>query len=91
MMADNILGIDIAKKKFDVALHRDGDYQMATFTNDQKGVAKLTRWLKKRNAGRLRACLEATGSYGENLALFLHEAGHCVSVNLARIKAYAES
>lgn len=91
-MADKILGIDISKMKFDVALLRDNDCQVATFTNDQRGYAKLTSWLKNRDAGRLHACLEATGSYGEDLALFLYEAGHCVSnVNPARIKAYAES
>jgi transposase len=91
-MTDSVLGIDIAKKKFDVALLQDGNYKMATFTNDRRGFTKLVRWLKNGHVGQLHACLEATGSYGEALALFLHETGFCVSnVNPSRIKAYAES
>jgi transposase len=40
----------------------------------------------------LHACLEATGSHGDELALYLHEAGHTVSiVNPARIKGFAQS
>jgi transposase len=40
----------------------------------------------------LHACLEATGSYGDELALYLYEAGHTVSiVNPARIKGFAQS
>jgi transposase len=40
----------------------------------------------------LHACLEATGCYGEALALFLHQQGVRVSVvNPARIKAFAQS
>ena len=38
------------------------------------------------------ACLEATGTYGEALALDLHQHGHIVSVmNPAAIKAFAAS
>ena len=41
---------------------------------------------------QVQACLEATGNYGEDLAIFLHEAGHTVSiVNPARIKGFAQS
>ena len=40
----------------------------------------------------MEACLEATGNYGEDLAIFLYEAGHTVSiVNPARIKGFAQS
>jgi transposase len=41
---------------------------------------------------KLHACLEATGVYGEAIALFLHERGHLISVvNPLRIKGYAQS
>ena len=41
---------------------------------------------------KVQACLEATGNYGEELAIYLHEAGHLVSmVNPARIKGFAQS
>jgi transposase len=40
----------------------------------------------------VHACLEATGAYGDALAVYLHEQAHTVSVvNPAAIKAYAQS
>ncbi len=40
----------------------------------------------------LQVCLEAMGSYGDALALYLYDAGHTVSiVNPARIKGFAQS
>lgn len=88
----DILGIDISKNKFDVALLRSGQYHSATFNNNAAGFVKLRKWFKKRRAGQLHACLEATGRYGDDLALFLHEAGYQVSVvNPARIHAYGAS
>jgi len=89
----DILGIDIAKRKFDVALQRE-ERIIATgqFNNDGQGFLKLQKWLRRRKAEQVHACLEATGRYGDELALFLHEQGHEVSiVNPSRIKAYAES
>lgn len=88
----DILGIDVSKRKFDVALLRDDQYLMATFDNAPAGYVKLRKWLKKRQVSQLHACLEATGRYGDELALFLHEAGYRVSVvNPARIQAYGAS
>jgi len=52
----------------------------------------MLTWLRKRKLAQVHACMEATGAYGEALALALHEAGHTVSVvNPARIAAYAKS
>ncbi|MGD0277654.1 MAG: transposase [Syntrophales bacterium] len=52
----------------------------------------LVLWLKKQKMDRVHACLEATGTYGDELALYLHDAGHIVSiVNPARIKGFAQS
>jgi len=89
----NTLGIDISKMTLDVVLLRPGqDAQAASYANSAAGFKKLTKWLRKRNAGRVHACLEATGLYGDEVALFLHDEGHTVSiVNPARIKAYAAS
>ena len=88
----DILGIDVSKNKFDVALLRDNEYVLATFDNDSVGFVKLRKWLKKRKVNELHACLEATGRYGDDLALYLHEAGYRVSIaNPARIHAYAVS
>lgn len=87
------LGIDISKATLDVVLLRTGQKeQAASYANTPAGFKKLAKWLRKRKAGRAHVCLEATGLYGDEVALFLHEEGHIVSVvNPARIKAYAAS
>jgi len=91
-MNEKILGIDISKKKFDVALEKGELVESGTFRNDETGFTKLGRWLRKRDAKRIWACMEATGQYGDELALHLHEQGQKVSVvNPARIKKYGES
>ena len=87
------LGIDIAKKKFDVALFQ-GKNVIASgqFDNTPTGFKQLQKWLKKKKATLVWACMEATGRYGDELAFFLHQQGHQVSVvNPARIKKYADS
>ena len=91
-MTASILGIDIAKDTFQVTLLHHGQSRRAAFANEPKGFAQLGRWLDKRGASQVHACLEATGRYGDELALWLHQAQHTVSVvNPARIKAYAHS
>ena len=87
-----ILGIDVAKNKFDVALLRNGKYKGKSFDNKLSGFEALAVWLKKHDVVTLHACLEATGTYGDALARFLLAAGQVVSVvNPARIKAFGES
>lgn len=91
-MSGPILGVDISKRKFDVALVKEGQWASATFSNDRQGFHKLRRWLKKRKVKNVWACLEATGRYGEELVQALYENGHQVSiVNPVQIKKYAES
>jgi transposase len=87
-----MLGIDIAKLKFDVALLRDDKYKTKSFPNTPAGFAALREWLHKLEAAHVPVCMEATGSYGEALALFLTEEGHPVSlINPARVKAFAQA
>lgn len=90
---EHIVGIDIAKDKFDVCLlDSEGQSHQETFTNTKSGINKLHKWLKKRGAKTAQVCLEATGVYGELVAETLHQRGYTVSVvNPARIKAYADS
>jgi transposase len=87
------LGIDIAKRKFDVALRLpDARVRAKAFDNDTAGHAALGRWVARYHAGPVHACLEATGTYGERLAEALADAGYVVSVvNPAIIEAYARS
>jgi transposase len=90
---DAVLGIDIAKAKFDVALQfADGRVRRKSCTNSSTGFAELSQWLTRQKADRVHACLEATGTYGEALATWLHDAGHRVSVvNPMTIHAFAAS
>lgn len=87
------LGIDIAQDKFDLTLLREGQQpELASFDNHKKGFQQLLRFLKKRQAQKAHACMEATGVYYEELALFLHQQGLPVSVvNPFQIKSYAQS
>ena len=92
---DNVetLGIDIAKAKNVVCLHRaDGRQREKSVPNTAAGHAALLAWLQRHATGPVHACLEATGTYGEAVATALHEAGHRVSVvNPAAVKAFAQS
>jgi transposase len=87
------LGIDISKAKFDVALLLDtGKLRHRVFPNTEAGYHLLSDWLSKHNIHQVHACLEATGTYSDALALYLHCAGHKVSVvNPAVIKAFAST
>jgi len=91
-MSVSVLGIDIAKQKFDVALLVEGKTKHKTCKNSAEGFETLMLWLEKQGIQKVHACLEATGNYGEDLAIYLHDAGHIVSiVNPARIKGFAQS
>jgi transposase len=92
-MIEPVLGIDIAKLKFNVCLiQTSGKLKHKVFANTASGCEQLRDWLSRQGVEHVHACLEATGTYGESLSLFLHEAGHTVSVvNPAAIKAFAGS
>jgi transposase len=86
------LGLDIAKATFDAALLQDGRTHHRQFSNTPTGFSQLHVWLRAHLTLPLHACLEATGIYGDALALDLHQQGVRVSVvNPARIKAFAQS
>lgn len=95
-MSQSYLGIDISKSKFHVALQvesKSGNKpKLKVFKNDANGFDELQQWLKQQGAGTVHACLEATSTYGEGVAEFLHSQGHTVSiVNPGRIKGFAIS
>lgn len=93
MLAKHILGIDIAKLKFDVCLRERTDSGVRhahQFPNTPKGFAALTRWLRQHKVELVHACLEATSRYGDALAAYLHAQGHTVSIiNPRRTRNYA--
>ena len=88
-----VLGIDIAKAKFQVSLlWADGRRRRKAFANTVAGAAELLGWLRRQGADQVHACLEATGTYGELVATALFDAGHHVSIlNPAIIHHYAKS
>ena len=92
LKATYILGIDIAKHKFDVALIINGKFKNKVFDNTPTGFIALTDWLHAHQVSHIYACMEATGIYWEALATYLADAQHRVSVvNPAQISAYAKS
>jgi len=65
------LGVDVSKATLEVLLlRRDSAPEPAQFDNSRPGFKRLHHWLKKRNVKVLHACLEATGTYGDELACF---------------------
>lgn len=90
---DAVLGIDVAKHKFDVTLILpNGVRRRKACANSPTGFADLGTWLRRHGAGRVHATLEATSTYGEALATALYDAGHRVSLlNPAVIHHYAKS
>jgi transposase len=88
----HILGVDIAKAKFDVALLREGKLKFKTFANTPAGLVALRDWLAGLGVARVHACLEATGVYGDALADWLYDGGHVVSLlNPAQVKDFSRS
>ena len=101
-MLPMFLGIDISKDWFDAALLQESNLKSDAparvkpthkrFPNNARGFEQLLNWLKNHKAFRVHACLEATGTYGEALAAFLHEQGHTVSVvNPAQIYHFVQT
>ncbi len=70
------LGLDIAKSKFNACLVlAGGKLRHKVFPNTPAGFAQLSDWLSKQGVTQVQACLEATGTYGDALAAYLHEHG----------------
>lgn len=87
------VGVDIAKRTFAACLRLpQGKCYQRQFANDLTGFQALVAWLTKYTSSPVPVCMEATGTYGEALAVYLHEQGYPVSVvNPHRIVHYAKS
>jgi len=91
-MSNIVLGIDISKLTFDLALLRDNKVKTKKFNNTEKGFEELNQWLKNKGVDTAHACMEATGSYEAKLAQYLYDNNFKVSViNPARIKGFSMS
>ena len=91
-MQEAILGIDIAKGKFNVNLVKEGKHYQKVCENNEKGFKELERFLEKHKIEKVHACMEATNTYWEALAEYLYEKGHEVSVvNPSIISSFAKT
>lgn len=90
-----VIGIDIARCKFDVAVRAKGHagaFKFKILANTPAGFAVLTALLAAQGITRVHAVMEATGSDGEALAVWLSDTGHRVSIiNPAQIKGFGQS
>ncbi len=91
-MSDIILGIDISKATFDVALLFNNKVKTKKFNNNKKGFTELKQWLRNKEVDTAHVCMEATGGYEAKLAQYLYDNDFKVSVvNPARIKGFSMS
>jgi transposase len=94
-----VLGIDISMDDFHVCLkEKDSSGRVRvlgsrTFSNTSGGFESLLVWLNKfRGTDGVQCVMEATGSYYEELAYFLHGLGRHVCVVLPnKVKHFAKS
>lgn len=95
-----VVGVDISKDDFHVCIKEksiDSPVKIKgsrSFSNNGKGFIELVDWVSKREQpdNKVVYVMEATGTYYEDLAYFLHEKGCVVSVVLAnKIKHFAKS
>ena len=89
---DRIIGIDISKQDFVVAILTEKKPIIKKFFNNDQGFCKLLKCFQTLKIDQAKICMEATGRYGEKLANFLYELKYKVSVvNPACIKAFANT
>jgi transposase len=87
----NVLGIDVGKEFIDCELVGPKAARKRV-QNTIRGFEQVVAWLRNRKAGKVHACMEATGGWSDELAYFLHEHGHVVSiVNPMQIRAFGQS
>lgn len=74
MANTTVVGIDISKDWLDVCKQAaEGQRHRKRFTNSVKAHQSLCRWLLSTPGACVRVVLEATGQYGLDLTLTLHE------------------
>ncbi|WP_374585505.1 IS110 family transposase [Pseudoduganella sp.] len=89
-----VVGIDVSKRKLDVALFVDGKIKAKVVPNSPDGFTDLEGWLIKQkiDLSRTHVCLESTGIYSEPVALFWFDRNIKVSlVNPNCIKSFGNS
>jgi transposase len=92
MEQKQVVGVDIAKLKFDVCAVFEGKTRKKVFLNNTSGFEGLISWITNLGLGNPHFCMEATGCYSEGLSEFLFEKNLKVSVvNPLQMKRFRES
>ena len=91
--APHYAGCDVSKATLDVCFRGDGHPCHKQFFNTAKGHVKLVAWLDRKTDCRVRLALEATGTYGVDLCLALHDAPEVelMVVNPRAARRFAEA
>jgi transposase len=89
----SVIGIDVSKEKLDICLITNGKTKFKTCDNNQKGFQSLLEWIEfKCNLEKPKICMDATGTYMEEIAEFMQDKGFKVSiVNPMQIKSFSRS
>ena len=76
------VGIDVSKETLDICLlPQAGNPATGKFDNNRQGHVQLLKWAKRNAKGTaLHFCMEATGGYGNAVAMYLADAAQMVSV-----------
>lgn len=91
-MSEPVLGIDVSKKDLSLTLIIGDKSFFLKVDNNNHGFKKICSWLKKCYIKQVKTCLESTGIYSLNIANYLYDQGHRVSIiNPACINAFAKS
>jgi transposase len=89
---DGLAGHRPVQGQIDVVVKWAGHKRARTVGTGPEGWREPVAWLARLGLGRVHACREATGRYGEGVAEALAEAGHDVGiVNPARVRAFAQT
>lgn len=99
-MNSHVLGIDVAKDTLAIALLpmekpislKKEHVKKLDIPNSEKGFQTLNKWLHEQGITEIHVCLEATSTYGDAVARFLHNCDHIISVvNPYLTRRHAES
>jgi len=90
-MNETIIGIDISSETF-VGSRAGDDEPHREFVNQRERFEEFGQWLDQQGDPSVRVCMEATGAYGLELAIWLVEEGYRTSVvNPGRVSSFADS
>jgi transposase len=91
-MSKVVLGIDVSKKKLDLALLKNGEFFCKTVNNNQEGFEKILHFLTVQKVEKPEIYLESTGSYSKAVSNFFFDLEFSVKlVNPAKIHYFAKS